>query len=78
MKYDDKKAIDNGYGGYDFVQVESVIDIESVIDELRSDCTKNKCDFIQDYIYDYRNKIEELENRVKELEEILDNNDIKY
>ena len=40
MKYDDKKAIDNGYGGYNFIQV------ESVIDEIRSDCTKDKCDLI--------------------------------
>ena len=72
MKYDDKKAIDNGYGGYDFVQV------GSVIDEIRSDCTKDKCDLIQEYIDDYRDEIEELENRVKELEEILNNNDIEY
>ena len=72
MKYNDKKAIENGYGGYDFVQV------ESIIDEIRSDCTKDKCDLIQEYIDDYRDEIEELENRVKELKEILDNNDIEY
>lgn len=72
MKYDDKKAIENGCGGYDFVQV------ESVIDEIRSDCTKDKCDLIQEYIDDYRDEIEELEDRVKELEEILNNNDIEY
>ena len=72
MEYDDKKAIENEYGEYDFVQV------ESVIDEIRSDCTEEKCNLIQEYIDDYRDEIEELENRVKELEEILDNNDIKY
>ena len=72
MKYDDKKAIKNGYGGYDFIQV------ESVIDEIRSDCTKEKCDLIQEYIDDYRDEIEELENRIKDLEEILNNNDIEY
>ena len=53
MKYNDKKAIEYEYGGYDFVQV------ESVIDEIRSGCTKNKCDLIQEYIDDYRNEIEE-------------------
>ena len=72
MKYDDRKAVENEHGGWDFVVV------ESIIDEVRSDCSEKQCDMIQEYIDDYRDKIEELEDRVEELENILTDNDIEY